>query len=364
MKSIGQTLHDLEEDAEILAQDLEFFLMARCEEFLHSRQEHGFSPSTYEPLVGVVLEIIDSDRFGASAYVDEFGRDRVEVRRGSIRFLLWLSLKVACLADIPLGGGRPASSLKRRSYIGTGSASLMGSYDVPSEPLRRALAVELAFTAFQLIVFHEVGHLAQGHCRYLRKATRFDDYCADADDDGRQPLEFMADLFALRELDVFNISFRGELGAYDPTPEMSVLEQAARYVRTDSVFSSWFVFAVVTLTFQLTSNASTQHPPPAVRFLSSLLVGKGLLFQKDDEFTLRAALEFTRIVAAAHDASSPIASPVHDLAEVLISEDGADKVRRYIDRMLADFAMIEPLLRPLSRAPKAFPKIAPHGIWS
>jgi hypothetical protein len=364
------------QDDQFLVLDLEKYFHKRCEEFLVSRREHGFSESTYHPSKAPVVEIIDTDRFYAMARIDpETELDHLGVSWGALNFLLWLSMKVAAVIELPFLDAAQAQPLKRRTKLSRSTESLADSYDIPSSPLRRAFGVEIAFLAFLFIVFHELGHLAQNHLRIKQKSVCFD--FEDEDDENLietssaayvdakecaqwQALEFSADLFAFRELLVFIKSVRDEVfpgehpwNAVRP----SVRPQVHCYA--DEAWTAFIAYLALSITFHLTSDGSVKHPAKAVRLLSTLLASKSLVqpilgghHGVDLALTGTVGLEevarvFKQIVPAGMQ---------HQHIVSLLAEDGGQKVQEQIDIYREALLELEPRLREWPCAPKAFLK--------
>lgn len=108
-------------------------------------------------------------------------------------------------------------------HPGMNTSALFDSIDIPSTAFQRALGVELAFNSFLFILFHELRHLAQGHCKFCKENKFFDfghngDGSVSIDDEDRQALEFMADVFAARDLLIYIRSVRDEIFLKNSSP--------------------------------------------------------------------------------------------------------------------------------------------------
>ena len=271
-----------EENSELAAADAERLFRAYCEDFIELRRTHGFSDSTYLPLTNIQIFIRDKGEFGAVAHVED-GVDFIEVNSGTLDFLLWAAFKCVLSNNLPFPIPEQSIKVSRRKQLGNRTESLINVHDIPADPLTRALAVQIAFQAFLIVLFHELGHLSQGHCRHL-KAALADYGKEDAVQDAelRHPLEFMADLFALRELSIYRNSMVDEIGRGLPTKSEPVWLQATRLCYGDDLFAMMSMYTALTMTFYLCSEASRKHPGRDIRFLATMLASKHYFIEKTD----------------------------------------------------------------------------------
>jgi hypothetical protein len=323
------------------------------------RLAHGFSESTYLPLTDIRITIRDKGEFGAVARVEN-GVDLIEINSGTLDFLLWAACKCVLSDQLPFPLPQRGIAVSRRPRLGSRTESLINSHDIPDTPLARGLAVQIAFQAFLIVLFHELGHLSQGHCRYLKAALA--DYGkedAGQDAEMRHPMEFMADLFALRDLSIFRTSMLNDIGNGLPTKDESVWMQATRLCYGDDFFALMSMYTALTLTFYLCSETSRRHPGRDIRFLATMLASKHYFIEKAElpsDFLMRAAVQIVEIVTEAIAAAHPVGEAFRTLYGQLATEEGQDRIAAEIERLRECFLVIQPSLVPLSKAEKAFLK--------
>jgi hypothetical protein len=348
-----------EADPEHAAGDAERLFRAYCEDFIEMRLAHGFSESTYLPLTDIRITIRDKGEFGAVARVED-GVDLIEINSGTLDFLLWAACKCVLSDQLPFPLPQRGIAVSRRPRLGSRTESLINSHDIPDTPLARGLAVQIAFQAFLIVLFHELGHLSQGHCRYLKAALA--DYGkedAGQDAEMRHPMEFMADLFALRDLSIFRTSMLNDIGNGLPTKDESVWMQATRLCYGDDFFALMSMYTALTLTFYLCSETSRRHPGRDIRFLATMLASKHYFIEKAElpsDFLMRAAVQIVEIVTEAIAAAHPVGEAFRTLYGQLATEEGQDRIAAEIERLRECFLVIQPSLVPLSKAEKAFLK--------
>jgi hypothetical protein len=257
--------------------DLEVLFRARCRAFLSDRVEHGFSPTTFSPTVTPSLALVETSDFGACARLSG-GVPTIEITQGTLSCFLWAAMKCVMDPAFPYSGKEEkAPTAMRRPGRNTIS---LAAYDIPADPARRAVAVEIAFLCFVFVLSHEVGHLAQGHCALIGRA--FHDYSEQAsslvgqghdelDNAQRQALEFMADQFAARELLLYVRSVRDEVFTDgDAERELNVRGHAVWFCYGDPVFSPVLAYALLAIVFHFTSSTSARHPIADIRLLASM----------------------------------------------------------------------------------------------
>lgn len=337
---------------------------ARCQRFLQERAEHGFSGASYAPASAPTLRITESTDFGARAFFGKDGAQTVEVDEGTLSFLLWACLKSAM--TLPVGRSVEAPPTGKRAP-GRNAGSL-GIYDVPTDPTRRALAFELAFLCFAFIVFHEVGHLAQGHCTLIR--TGFYDY-GSADDQGgpsesieRDPtrcaLEFMADQFATRELIVYLRSVRDEVfpGGIKGGP-LNERGEACWFCFADPLWAPAIPFVLLGIVFHFTSSTSPRHPATPLRLLASLRACHQLipmhLGMPVTEATFQIAMALQRGIDDVLLPAAPDGVPGWT-GVAAFPVDSLDDVQAELDRLHQTRRELEPMLQPHAQGPAAFLK--------
>jgi len=348
-----------EADPEYAAGDVERLFKAYCEDFIELRRAHGFSESTYLPLTDIRIVIRDKGEFGAVARVED-GVDLIEINSGTLDFLLWAACKCVLSDRLPFPVPPQGIAVSRRPRLGNRTESLINSHDIPGHPLARALALQIAFQAFLIVLFHELGHLSQGHCRYL-KAALADYGKEDAVQDAelRHPMEFMADLFALRDLSIYRTSMLGEIGSDLPTKDEPVWMQATRLCYGEDFFALMSMYTALTMTFYLCSETSRKHPGRDIRFLATMLASKHYFIEKADfpsGFLMKAAVQIVDIVTEAIAAAHPAGEAFRTLYGQLATDEGQDRIAAEIDRLRERFLAIQPSLEPLSKAEKAFLK--------
>lgn len=374
---------------------------------MRNRREHGFSQSTYAPKTPPRLSIEDKSHFGAKAHIVN-GIDTIEVNAGTLTFFLWASLKCVMDPGFPLHGA-PERLPTAKRFLGRNTSSL-SQFDVPASPLRRAVAVELAFLCFVFVVAHEVGHLAQGHCALLGAA--FHDYgdqevaelacelsaelgMSDAsmpvplNDDERRALEFMADQFAARELLVFMKSVREEFFANAIEPGVSraltfraflqqarsqcgatelpsnALTEAMFFCYADGLFAPAIPYVVFAIIFHFTSSASPRHPHAELRLLTSI---RGcvelipvILGENRSRETFEIGVALQRTVDKTLLAGSPEGTDGWRGLEAL-SANFAEVAEAAVARMHEQRVKVQPRLAPFAQGEKAFPRYARTGV--
>jgi len=346
--------------------ELERLFIEHCQCFLDSRMENGFSLSTYAPKHAPAISIVDNSNFGAKAYIDG-DRDTIEINEGTLSFIIGMSLKCVSNPLFSIIGQSDGQTISRRRFTALNSASLIGSYDIPLDPMRRAIAIELGFFAFLIVLFHEVGHLAQNHCRLIRGSA-----CHDFGDDEKakkselsqnqiQSLEFMADLFSVRELMIYIQSVRDEwFPEGKVTRELSIQEMALYFCVGDQTSSQSSIFTALGIIFYLTSSSSRRHPDRSLRLLSTLLACKRLipqgLGQEVKSADLLAGSDAIQLVSYTVAASIPIGEDFEHIANVLESPNGFQLAQNGIDTLRRDFLELRPHLQAFAAAEKAFIK--------
>lgn len=253
--------------------ELEEFFIERCNVFI--TEEIDFSSSYSKPLSFHIENCTD---FGAHASI-KGGVDTV-VNRGTLTFLLWSAMAVAKAELIQIRGteGRPPCA---RRVEGRNTISIR-DFDLPDDPVRRALGFEIAFLCFVFIVMHELAHLAQGHCELMKGG--FFDYGApgggipdgDENDGLQRAFEMLADEFATLQL-VGRISWMRKTefpGAQpsSPPPGLTTQGKAWWFIYVDPVFSSRIPQVVLSIVFSLTSSTSSRHPTADRRLLASFRI--------------------------------------------------------------------------------------------
>jgi len=342
-------------EAENLASRLEVLFLKRCENFIQERIEHGFSESTYVPISGPSIRIVQGE-FGAKAYLSQ-GIDCIDISSGTISFLLWLSLKYAAHEEL----SRTNTPMKRRKHGHRIVQSIYGSFDVPDSPLLRALAIHVAFAGFLYVLFHELGHLSQGHCRWLASG----DFCDFSFDDDIRPvaeatrqhrsMELMADLFATRELSIY-AEYKRLMAAASPA-RFGVFSAVEELCHDGNQMTDLWAYGGMTLTFYLTSSSSMRHPPRETRFLASLLASKIFYPGGRSGMGAEQMASVSAVVNLVAKVAEAAISPMERFAPLtapLSDERQRERLNVEMLALIADFEVLKPKLRHLSRAPKAF----------
>ena len=399
--------HQIEPVTDVI--DLEKLFLLRCEKFLDSRSREGFSKTSYCPKVQPKLSIVINSCFGAKAYISG-GVDTVEINSGTLMFFLWAGLKIVMDPAFPFAGSPELSPRAKRSE-GQNTSSLR-TFDIPRCPARRAIGIEFAFLCFAFVVFHEVGHLAQGHCALL--GTTFHDYDSRAENEElthlsssddeteefnrespqldaecRRTLEFMADQFAARDLLIFIKSVRNELfpeesmtnpfgklsvndaihvaisESVEKRPSLTAIGQATHFCYADSLFAPVIPYVVFAIVFHFTSSTSRYHPDADLRLLASLRASHQLI---PTVWKVDVSKEmFEMGIALQNIAGQALTAGVLNSNGVWSGFDSGqtstfDRVDRDINRMHNLRKELEPLLGKFAQGRKAFLRYAETSL--
>ncbi len=345
-------------------QDLADSLLApfhrACDEFLEARRKYGVS-SAYPDGNHADWCIEDTAEYGARAFVErDADRDCIRIQRGTLDFLLWAALKHAAANE---GDTRPDI---RRRHGGRKTGSLLYAYDIPRDPGVRSLAMGMAITAFQFVFLHELGHLAQGHCRFL--AEDWSDYRLNAEsgdvDERRQSMELMADVFALRELLSLFKARREAFERLPSRPKSCFLNVQSR-IYTDASTALSCLSSALACLFYLTSPGGQKHPKREIRFITVMLALKTFAdFDVDDSgpnWLRRLCNVVSHVGDAMRDSHAPgsefrfITAPVWD-------ESNHANVHGEILALIAQFEQLRPALQPHARSEHAFVNFI-HQPW-
>lgn len=338
-------------DRQDLADSLLAHFHRACDDFLEARRKYGFS-SAYPDSKQGDWRIEDTEEYGAHAFVErDTDRDCIRIQRGTLNFLLWAALKHAAANE-----GDERLDVRRR-HGGRKTGSLLYAYDIPRDPGVRSLAMGMALTAFQFIFLHELGHLAQGHCRYL--AEDWSDYCPTVEggnsDQRRQSLELMADVFALREL---LILFQARREAFESlTSPRSCFLGVQSSIYTDATTALSCLTSALGCLFYLTSPGGQKHPMREIRFITVMLALKKFAdFDVDDSGPnwLRSMCNIVSHVGEAmQDAHEP-GSEFRFLTAPVWDESNHENVHGEILALIAHFEQLRPALQPHARSEHAF----------
>lgn len=346
------------EDRQGLADELINNFRRACEDFLEARRAHGLS-STYPSGNSRNWRIEDNPEYGARAFFEQgTDRDCICIQSGTLDFLLW-----AALMHVAANETDSMQPIRRR-HSGRMTGSLLYAYEIPHDPALRSLAIGMALTAFQFIFFHEVGHLAQGHCRLL--ATDWSDYRPDMEpgkaDPQRQSMELMADIFALRELLKIFQSRREAFEALPSSPSSCFLSIQSR-IYTDGSTALCCLSSALACLFYLTSPGGGRHPKREVRFMTLMLSLKKFatfdIFDSDQEWLERLCNVVSR-VGDAMQASHPPESKFHFITAPVLEQSNHASFYDEIVTLMAHFEELRPRLVPLARSEDAFVRLDPQ----
>ncbi len=123
-----------------------------------------------KPLAGLAFRYKEDDYVNASAYTSAMGQDCLDINVGTLSF--YYSYMKTAMADNSvlkevgnpevetnqiIGGGYDP---KKRALLFTG---------MPQDEERESMSLFLANLAIRFIITHEMGHLFNGHCDFLKK---------------------------------------------------------------------------------------------------------------------------------------------------------------------------------------------------
>lgn len=247
-------------------------LMARCKSFLF--EELDLEESKYSHPTELCIN--ETSNFGASARILD-GIDTLTVNSGTLVFLLWAAMAGASSPKLPFGESESSSVLPHRRP-GRSTLDLI-SHALPADPVKRAFGFEIAYLCVIFVIYHELGHLAQGHCALI-SAGLFD---FGAEDPGpelrgkeannrRRSLEILADEFAMRAL-MHRLELSREelkLNGITPTSDQTTQQKALWLVYADQLVSPTIPYIVLSIVFHLTASTSENHPAADKRLLSCM----------------------------------------------------------------------------------------------
>ncbi|ADV28451.1 hypothetical protein Psesu_2620 [Pseudoxanthomonas suwonensis 11-1] len=237
-----------------------------------------------------------------------------------------------------------------------------GTFDIPDSPLLRALAIHVAFAGFLFVLFHELGHLSQGHCRMLARGNFADfslghdekEEAAEATPEHRS-MELMADLFATRELGIY-AEYKRLMAQASPA-RYGVFSAIEELCHDGNQMTDVWAYGGMTLTFYLTSSSSMRHPPRETRFLAALLASKvfypggksgmGAEQMKSVCAVVNYGAEVAEAAISPAEHFMPLTAPISD-------EEQRRRLNAEILALIATFETLKPKLQTVSHAPKAF----------
>lgn len=329
-----------------------------CEDFLEARRKHGLSTS-YPDGNQRDWSIEDTAEYGARAFVErDPDRDCIRIQSGTLDFLLWAALKHAAANE---SDTRPRI---RRRHCGRKTGSLLYAYDIPHDPAIRSLALGMAITAFQFVFLHEVGHLAQGHCRLL--SASWSDYRPTMEsqktDRRRQSMEMMADIFALRELLKLFQARREAFERLPSAPKSCFLSVQSR-IYTDGSFALLCLGSALACLFYLTSPGGGNHPKREIRFIALMLSLKHFAdfeFDDSDPSWLRRLCNVVSRVGDDMQESQGLESEFSFITAPVWDQSNHANVHGEILALIAQFEELKPDLLPHARSEDAFLNFLPQ----